>query len=579
MGHPARLELTPTPFLVTIRGAANGASGWIASSPLGLIRDQVLDGKGELPMPGLFQNVATAMFLLLGQVDIPTIVSLPISLWRVFLLLVWVYACLHLVQRVEVSPLVPNQYKSLLYVVTLFAGPLVFLGLVVAETQKADGSGASAADFLQRIRGAVRSIWKSRKQFVTDESALHLFDASGKELRQLYGHGESQSGDRKFLDLTVQIIDHALQQRASDLLIDPKDQLSYAVRLRIDGTLRTVRELSGETCRAVINSIKAVSSMDISERRRPQDGAFTAKKGGTAVAFRVASAGALNGEKLSIRVLNQSAGQITLTDLGIPDRQRSLIVSAVSKPSGMVLICGPTGSGKTTTLYSMLNQIDRYTHNVITVEDPIEAPLAEASQIEINPRAGITFAKSLRSILRQDPDVICVGEIRDEETAEIALRAAQTGHLVLATLHCDSNATAIIRLLDLGVSPLLLSSGLSLLVSQRLVRKLCKECRKPAQLSPALLQEFQQKGIDTKNMFEATGCELCGGTGYYGRVAICDLLLITEELRTEMAQNGAISEKLKTEGDKKGRSNLKSEALRKVIAGITTLDEIKRVVG
>ncbi len=530
-------------------------------------------------MPGLFQNVATAMFLLLGQVDIPTIVSLPISLWRVFLLLVWVYACLHLVQRVEVSPLVPNQYKSLLYVVTLFAGPLVFLGLVVAETQKADGSGASAADFLQRIRGAVRSIWKSRKQFVTDESALHLFDASGKELRQLYGHGESQSGDRKFLDLTVQIIDHALQQRASDLLIDPKDQLSYAVRLRIDGTLRTVRELSGETCRAVINSIKAVSSMDISERRRPQDGAFTAKKGGTAVAFRVASAGALNGEKLSIRVLNQSAGQITLTDLGIPDRQRSLIVSAVSKPSGMVLICGPTGSGKTTTLYSMLNQIDRYTHNVITVEDPIEAPLAEASQIEINPRAGITFAKSLRSILRQDPDVICVGEIRDEETAEIALRAAQTGHLVLATLHCDSNATAIIRLLDLGVSPLLLSSGLSLLVSQRLVRKLCKECRKPAQLSPALLQEFQQKGIDTKNMFEATGCELCGGTGYYGRVAICDLLLITEELRTEMAQNGAISEKLKTEGDKKGRSNLKSEALRKVIAGITTLDEIKRVVG
>jgi type II secretory ATPase GspE/PulE/Tfp pilus assembly ATPase PilB-like protein len=205
--------------------------------------------------------------------------------------------------------------------------------------------------------------------------------------------------------------------------------------------------------------------------------------------------------------------------------------------------------------------------------------LAEASQIEINPRAGITFAKSLRSILRQDPDVICVGEIRDEETAEIALRAAQTGHLVLATLHSDSNATSLIRLLDLGVSPLLLSSGLSLLVSQRLVRKLCKECKKPAQLPPALVQEFHQKGIDTKNMFEAKGCERCGGTGYYGRTAICDLLLITEELRAEIAQNGAIAEKLKTEGDKKGRSNLKSEALRKVIAGVTSLDEIKRVVG
>lgn len=529
-------------------------------------------------MPGLFRSAATVMFLLLGQADVSTTVALPISLGRVFLLLVWVYLCLHLVQRVEVSPLVPNQYKSLLHVVTLFAGPLVFLGLVLVDSGKSGDSGEPLADFFQRIRRAVRSIWQSRKR-LGEESALHLFDASGKELSELYGHSESHSGDTNFLDLTVQIIDQALQQRASDLLIDPKDQLSYAVRLRIDGTLRTVRELSGETCRAVINSIKAVSSMDISERRRPQDGAFTAKKGGVAVSFRVASAGALNGEKLSIRVLNQTAGQITLTDLGIPDRQRSLIASAVSKPSGMVLVCGPTGSGKTTTLYSMLNQIDRYTHNVITVEDPIEAPLNEASQIEINPKAGITFAKSLRSILRQDPDVICVGEIRDEETAEIALRAAQTGHLVLATLHCDSNATAIIRLLDLGVSPLLLSSGLSLLVSQRLVRKLCKECKKPAQLSPALLQEFQQKGIVTKNMFEATGCERCGGTGYYGRVAICDLLLITEELRAEMAQNGAIAEKLKTEGDKKGRSNMKSEALRKVIAGITSLDEIKRVVG
>jgi type II secretory ATPase GspE/PulE/Tfp pilus assembly ATPase PilB-like protein len=538
------------------------------------------DGKVELSMPGLFQCAASSAFLLLGQAGVPAPgAPLPVSLWKAFFLLAWVYLCLHLVQRVEVSPLVPNRYKSLLHVVTLFAGPLVFLGLVVAEIQKADGGGEPLANFFHRIRGAIRSIWQSRKRPVTDESALYLFDASGKELSQLYGHGESRSGNQKFLDLTVEIINLALQQRASDLLIDPKDQLSYAVRLRVDGVLRMVRELSGETCRAVINSIKAVSSMDISERRRPQDGAFTAKKGGTTVSFRVASAGALNGEKLSIRVLNQSAAEITLTDLGIPDRQRSMIVSALGKPSGMVLMCGPTGSGKTTTLYAMLNQIDRYTHNVITVEDPIEAPLAEASQIEINARAGITFAKSLRSILRQDPDVICVGEIRDEETAEIALRAAQTGHLVLATLHCDSNATAIIRLLDLGVSPLLLSSGLTLLVSQRLVRKLCKECKRPAQLGPTLVQEFQQKGIDTKHMFEATGCEYCGGTGYSGRTAICDLLMITEELRAELAQNGAIAEKLKREGEKKGRSNLKSEALRKVIMGVTSLDEIKRVVG
>ncbi len=298
-----------------------------------------------------------------------------------------------------------------------------------------------------------------------------------------------------------------MQLRASDILIDPKDQNAYAVRLRIDGTLRAVRELPTETSKAVINSVKAVSSMDIAERRRPQDGAFTATKGDSHVSFRVATAGALNGEKISIRVLNQDAGRFTLGDAGIPERQRAVIAEAIGKPSGMVLICGPTGSGKTTTLYSMLNQIDRRTHNVITVEDPIEAHLPEASQLEINAKADITFAKALRSILRQDPDVICVGEIRDEETAEIALRAAQTGHLVLATIHCESNATALIRLLDLGVSPMLMSSGLSLLVSQRLMRKLCNACKKPAQLSPAMIQDFRQKGINTKNIFEAGGCE------------------------------------------------------------------------
>jgi type II secretory ATPase GspE/PulE/Tfp pilus assembly ATPase PilB-like protein len=294
----------------------------------------------------------------------------------------------------------------------------------------------------------------------------------------------------------------------------------------------------------------------------------------------VASAGALNGEKLSIRILNQNAERFTLADAGLPERQRAVIASAVCKPSGMVLICGPTGSGKTTTLYSMLNQIDRHTHNVITVEDPIEAPLPEASQLEINPKADITFAKALRSILRQDPDVIVVGEIRDEETAEIALRAAQTGHLVLATIHCDSNATALIRLLDLGVSPLLMSSGITLLLTQRLMRKLCHACRKPAQLSASTVQEFRKKGINMKNIFEAGGgCEVCGGAGYYGRTAICDLLVVTEELRTEIAKNAQIADKLRNEAETKGRSNLRSEAIVRVIAGITSLEELKRVVG
>ncbi len=319
--------------------------------------------------------------------------------------------------------------------------------------------------------------------------------------------------------------------------------------------------------------------MDIAERRRPQDGAFIAKKGQATSSFRVASAGVLNGEKLSIRVLNQNAGTFTLAEIGFTDKQLSIIKSAIAKPSGMVLMCGPTGSGKTTTMYAMLNAIERLTRNVITVEDPIESVLPEASQIEINPKADITFAKALRSILRQDPDVICVGEIRDEETAEIALRASQTGHLVLATIHCDSNAGALIRLLDLGISPILLSSGLSTLVSQRLLRMLCNHCKKPAKLTRGLIEEFEDKHIDYSRMFKAVGCKHCGGTGYYGRTAICDILILTDDIRADIASNEGLLRQLRTEGRRKDRTSLRKEGLKKVALGVTSLEELKRVVG
>ena len=526
---------------------------------------------------GLLQSLAlVSVAPLWAEGDPTSITSLPFSLVKLVLLLGWVYSSLYLVRQVESTPLVPGRYKPLLAVVTLFVGPLVLLGLVLAEKRAGD-QGNTFSRMVERAKEAILRLWYARSRD-GEEETMRLFDSLGTEISEIYGRTQ-KPGDRNVLDLTIQIIEDALKQRASDILIDPKDQGSYAVRLRIDGTLRMVRDLRSETCRGVINSIKAVSSLDISERRRPQDGAFSARKGDLRASFRVATAGALNGEKLSIRVLNQNAERFTLADAGLAERQRAIIANAIGKPSGMVLICGPTGSGKTTTLYSMLNQIDRRTHNVITVEDPIEAHLPEASQLEINAKADITFAKALRSILRQDPDVIVVGEIRDEETAEIALRAAQTGHLVLATIHCDSNATALIRLLDLGVSPLLMSSGLTLLLTQRLMRKLCAACRKPAQLSPAMIQEFRRKGINTKNIFEAGGCDACAGTGYYGRTAICDLLEVTEDLRTEIAQNAQVADKLRNEAEVKGRSNLKSEAIIRVIAGITSLEELKRVVG
>ena len=512
---------------------------------------------------------------------VSSITSMPFNPIKLICLVIWVYICLFFVQRIQFSPLVPYKYKPAAYIVTLFTGPMLLLILLIVDTaKKASRSNISISEIIRlHIQQAISNIRNRGSGRRRKKPVIRLLDSSGRSIDDIYGHGDKKRQDSHVLDLTEKVIADALERQASDILIDPQDDATYTIRLRIDGVLRIVDELRADTCKAIVNSIKAVSGMDISEKRRPQDGAFIAKKAGTTASFRVASAGVLNGEKLSIRVLNQNAGTFTLADIGLTKKQYSIIKNAINKPSGMVLICGPTGSGKTTTMYGMLNEIDRFTHNVITVEDPIEATLPEASQIEINPKADITFANTLRSVLRQDPDVICVGEIRDEETAEIALRASQTGHLVLATMHCDSHATALIRLLDLGISPILLSSGLSLLSSQRLLRKLCTNCKKPAELSQDLIDKFQSKGIECSNIFEATGCRQCDETGYSGRTAVCDLQVITDHIKADIANNKISIAELKTEGKKKDKSHMRREGLKKVAAGITSLEELKRVIG
>ncbi len=517
-----------------------------------------------------------------GEVhSVLSLVDLPFNPIRLILLIGWVYLCVYLVQRVHFSPLVPKNCKTAANVVTLLTGPFLLLALFLVDTaRKTQQTRESFGKVLIRqARKALMAIRSRRSEPQEDDSALRLLDSSGRSIDEIYGHGDAKRADARVLTLTETTIADALDRRASDILIDPKNESSYTVRLRIDGVLRVVKEFDVDTCRAVINSVKAVAGMDISERRRPQDGAFMAKRGASTASFRVASAGVLYGEKLSIRVLNKDAGSFTLADVGFSEKQYATIQGAIQKPAGMILVCGPTGSGKTTSLYAMLNEIDRFTRNVITVEDPIEAVLPEASQIEINPKADITFAKTLRSVLRQDPDVICVGEIRDEETAEIALRAAQTGHLVLATVHCDSNATALIRLLDLGVSPLLLSAGLNLLVSQRLVRRLCKRCRKPAHLSDSQIKGLEKKGIDHSHVYEAIGCKHCEKTGYFGRTAIGELMIVDDALKAEIAQSESLIARLRTEGSRKGISGLRKAGLKKVVAGVTSLEELKRVVG
>jgi len=476
---------------------------------------------------------------------------------------------------------VSKRYKWPAYLVTFFTGPLLLIILLIIDSAKKSRHSDQSIfrTIIQQFRRIVTGI-RSRSHILRKEDfAIKLLDTSGRSINEIYGHGDRKHQDSHILNMTEKIISDALERRASDILIDPKDEATYTIRLRIDGILRTVKRLKAETCKAVVNSIKAVASMDISEKRRPQDGAFSAKKADVIASFRVASAGVLNGEKLSIRILNQNAGKYRLTDIGLTKKQYASVQTALHKPSGMVLLCGPTGSGKTTTMYAMLNEIDRLTRNVITVEDPIEAVLPTASQIEINPKADITFANALRSVLRQDPDVICVGEIRDEETAEIALRAAQTGHLVLATIHCDSNKAALIRLIDLGISPLLLSSGLSLLFSQRLVRRLCKHCKEPAQLSENIIHEFEKIGLDTTNICRAKGCKHCEGTGYFGRTAVCDVLVVTDQLKAGIIDGKESITELKNEGGAKIKSKLRKEGLKKVAVGITSLEELKRVVG
>lgn len=510
------------------------------------------------------------------------LLTLPFSPIRFLVLVVWVYLCLYSVPRVESSSLVPKTWKTAAKLATLVAGPFLLMGIAFHH-------------WLKEPRGSRPSLWETAREGVGhgfsglrdrlrpaphQDRSIQLLDSLGRTIDQITGHGDGQPQDNRILNLTEQIIANALQQRASDILIDPKDSATYTLRLRIDGILKPVQDLNAVTCKAVINSIKAVSNMDIAEKRRPQDGAFVAQKGDLTASFRVASAGVVNGEKLAIRVLSQQAGAYKLDQTGLTAKQLAAIREMMDKPSGMILVCGPTGSGKTTTLYGMLNELDRLTRNVITVEDPIEAVLPHTSQIEINAKADITFAKALRSILRQDPDVICVGEIRDEETAEIALRASQTGHLVLATIHCDSNAAAVVRLLDLGVSPLLISSGLSALLSQRLLRCLCENCKRPANFSQIKTRELAKNQIDCGSVFEPAGCENCHGTGYFGRTAIGDLILVDEQFRARIAQNTSVlAEELRAHGTQKGRSTLHKQGLRKVVEGLTSLQELKRVVG
>jgi type II secretory ATPase GspE/PulE/Tfp pilus assembly ATPase PilB-like protein len=381
----------------------------------------------------------------------------------------------------------------------------------------------------------------------------------------------------------------AIQRRATDIHLEPsKDEV--AVRFRIDGILQATDPFSRAMGESVINIFKVLSNLDITEKRKPQDGSFAAQVEDRPVDFRVATAGSVAGEKMVLRILDRSQQIISLTRLGMRPRMHEQLTQVITQPHGMVIVCGPTGAGKSTTLYACLNEIDRFQKNIITLENPVEYQLENITQIEVNPKAGKTFASELRSILRQDPDVIMIGEVRDKETAEIACQAAQTGHLVFTTLHANDTVTALSRLIDLGVQSFMVASALSAIIGQRLVRVLCSQCKVRYKPNPDMLRKANLPVDKIKYFYrppepaerakgedgEEEVCEHCGGTGYHGRTGIFEMLSVTDRIRDLIRENTSPSA-IKQEAVKSGMRSLQEDGLRQVIEGKTSIQELLRV--
>jgi type II secretory ATPase GspE/PulE/Tfp pilus assembly ATPase PilB-like protein len=369
----------------------------------------------------------------------------------------------------------------------------------------------------------------------------------------------------------------AIRQEATDLHFEPHEG-EYFIRVRVDGVLRDVDKVKSEVSRGVISAIKVFSDMDIAERRRPQDGTFAMRFGTSKYDVRVASTPTSYGEKLVMRLLSGSGGVVSagLDAVGLRPPVLKQLREIIHKPYGMFLVVGPTGSGKTTTVYASLNEIDAHQHNITTIEDPVEYRLDNITQIAVNTKAEVSFASILRSVLRQDPDVLLVGEIRDKETAEIACQAALTGHFVFSTLHANDSVATITRLLDLGLEPTLIQTAITAVLGQRLARRLCVHCKEPCAPPAGLVKKFKLKPGSVDHIYRERGCDKCKGTGYKGRMGIHELLVMNDSLRALVKPSPSITD-LKKAATASGTLTLQTDGLVKVIQGDTSVNEILRV--
>jgi len=388
---------------------------------------------------------------------------------------------------------------------------------------------------------------------------------------------EKATSEAPVVKLVNLILTEAIKREASDIHIEPYER-KFRVRYRIDGVLYEIMSPPLKLKNAIISRIKIMASLDIAERRLPQDGRIKLKALGKEMDFRVSVLPTLFGEKIVLRLLDKSALQLDMTKLGFEEQALAHFREAIYRPYGMVLVTGPTGSGKTTTLYSALSELNRTSHNISTAEDPVEYNLPGINQVQIHEEIGLNFASALRAFLRQDPDIIMVGEIRDFETAEIAIKAALTGHLVLSTLHTNDAPSTIHRLLNMGVEPFLVSSSVNLILAQRLVRKICPDCRQEEDLPVQALVELGMSREDARNtvLYRGRGCERCSGTGYKGRVALYEVMPVRDEMREAILEGASVSE-LKRIGRKAGMKTLRESGLQKIREGVTTVEEVARV--
>ncbi len=463
--------------------------------------------------------------------------------------------------------------------------------LVVAM---ADPSNVFAVDDIRALAGAdeVRTVVATASQIIETIERFNRVDHEVDEIMQAAASEDADADtdlaslsevveDAPIVKFVNLLVNQAVTDRASDIHVEPTEH-DLRIRFRIDGVLHEVMRSPRSIQAGVISRLKVMADINIAERRVPQDGRITMKVGGRSIDLRVATLPTVYGEKVVMRILDKGQAVLKLEDLGFLPESLERFEISYRKPYGTILVTGPTGSGKSTTLYATLNLLNEPHRNIITVEDPVEYRLPGINQVQINPKAGLTFAGALRSILRADPDIVLVGEIRDRETAVIGIEAALTGHLVLSTLHTNDAASTPMRLVEMGVEPFLVTSALDAVVAQRLARRLCDKCKDPYQPTEAELSEvgWPADELDSgewPTLYRAVGCPSCGRTGYRGRFGVHEVMLMSEEIERLVIERRS-TEDIQKVALMQGMLNLRSDGLRKVAMGLTSLEEIFRVV-